>query len=418
MENSEESAVNCGNLSYSRLNDGYPSSPIASLAPTTNEVCTQPPNTDLAPLQNQDHENPEIRTDNTDPIPPTRPMTPSVSSEELVPKSVSTDLHPHDSIPHVPASSSIPTRGGKAERHENHHESVVLDSQDVEYSVQSIPHNGEARQQGTSTISVQDIICHPDEPATVQGNEPANVSNLPSIAVVMPVSSCSPVTSSKRTLSSNQCDLVPEPLLLEDDNDSPLSDDEDDADYIDDEDIPDADQRPPASKRRKISPGARSLPISRETRSSKKLCRSEPVQQDLGQAVKNHQPSPLPSEDVYCFTGLLSYLSRMPIEDRLQFVSWFCEGALTQIMPDPNLALSPNPASTAKRSRKSGRSSSKPRENKPWKPEEKALLRQLKKEEHLSWSAIEERFAEKFPKRKIGAIKLHWYTKLKDEPQV
>jgi len=169
------------------------------------------------------------------------------------------------------------------------------------------------------------------------------------------------------------------------------------------------------SKRRKISPRARSSPISRETRLSKKLRQNEPVQQDLGQAVKHHQTSPAPSEDVYCFTGLLSYLSRMPIEDRLQFVSWSCEGALSQIMPDPSLTLSPTSASTAERGWKNCWSSSKPRENNPWKPEEKALLRQLKKEEQLSWSAIEKRFAEKFPERKIGAIQGHWYTKLKDE---
>jgi hypothetical protein len=229
----------------------------------------------------------------------------------------------------------------------------------------------------------------------------------------MPVSSRSPTTSSKRPLLSNQFDL--EPLLLEDDNHSIPSDDEDDEDYIDDDKVPEADQRLPASKRRKINSSARSSPAWRETRLSKKMCESEPVQQDLGQAVKHHQTSPAPSVDVYCFTGLLSYLSRMPIEDRLQFVSWFCEGALTQIMPDPSLALSPTPASTAERSRKSGWSSSKPRENKPWKPEEKALLRQLKKEEQLSWSAIEKRFAEKFPERRIGAIQVHWYTKLRDE---
>jgi hypothetical protein len=73
-------------------------------------------------------------------------------------------------------------------------------------------------------------------------------------------------------------------------------------------------------------------------------------------------------------------------------------------MPDPSLVLLPTLASTAERSLKSGWSSSKPRENKPWRLEEKDLLRQLKKEEQLSWSAIGKCFVEKFPERRIGAI--------------
>ncbi|CRG92708.1 hypothetical protein PISL3812_09774 [Talaromyces islandicus] len=388
-----------------------PSNPTASsTSPTTDNTLTQSLSADFVPPQNQDHENSETGSGNIEPVSPARPMAPSVSLENLVPTSVSTDLRLNDASPQFPTPDPISTREGKADRHKNTHTSVILDSPDVESSVQSVPHNGEAHRQGTSTVSQQDTTSQSDEPAT--DNETASISSLPSIAVVMPVSSRCPITSSKRTLSSNQGDL--EPLLHEDDNDPTPSDDEDDADYIDDDDIPEANKRPPASKRRKISPRARSSRMSRETRLSKKLGRSEPVQQDLGQAIKHHQTSPAPREDVYCFAGLLSYLSKMPIEDRLQFVSWLCEGALTQIIPDPSLALSPTSASTAERSQKSSWSSCKPRENRMWKPEEKALLRQLKKEEQLSWSAIEERFAERFPERRIGAIQVHWYTKLKD----
>jgi hypothetical protein len=105
--------------------------------------------------------------------------------------------------------------------------------------VQSVPHNGEAHQQGTSIASEQDITCQLDELATVQGNERASVSSLSSIVVVIPVLSCSPAISSKRPLLSNCFDL--EFLLLEDDNDSTLSDDEDDVDYIDDDEVLEAD---------------------------------------------------------------------------------------------------------------------------------------------------------------------------------
>ncbi|CRG88236.1 hypothetical protein PISL3812_05263 [Talaromyces islandicus] len=422
-----ESEVNGGNLPCGTpSSEQYPTSPTASSTSPTTDILAQSPNADLAQPQNQGHETSEIRTGNIEPMYPPRPVIPSVSSEELVSTSVSTDLQLNGASPQFPTPSSIFTPEGKTERHENRHTSdrhknthtsVILDSPDVdspdaESSVQSVPHNGEAHRQGTSTVSEQDTTSQPDEPATVQDNETVSVSSLPSIAVVIPNSSRSTTTSSKHPPSSNQCDL--EPLLREDDSDSTPSDDEDDADYIDD-DVPEADQRLPASKRRRISPSARSSSLSRETRLSKKLCPVEPVQQDLGQAVKHHQTCPAPSEDVYCFTGLLSYLSRMPLEDRLQFVSWLCEGALSRIMSDTSHALSSIPGSTAEKNPRGGWSSSRPRENKPWKPEEKALLRHLKSEERLSWSAIEKRFAERFPERKIGAIQVHWYTKLKDE---
>lgn len=55
----------------------------------------------------------------------------------------------------------------------------------------------------------------------------------------------------------------------------------------------------------------------------------------------------------------------MPIEDRLQFVSWLYEGALTQVMSDTGHTLSPTLGSIAGSPRR-GWSSSKSRENKLW----------------------------------------------------
>ncbi|CRG91079.1 hypothetical protein PISL3812_08127 [Talaromyces islandicus] len=392
-----------GNLLCSTL-EKYPSSPITSSTPTTNEAFAQPPNTDLAPLQSQDH---EIRTGNADPMSPTRPMTPSVSSEELVSTSVSTDLRLNDASPQFPTPGPISTREGKAARHENSHTSVILDSQDVESCVQSVPHNEEAHRQDTSTVSEQGTTCQPDEPASV--------SSLPSIAVVMPVSSRSLTAPSKRPLSSNQFDI--EPLLVEDDNDSILSDDADDADYIDDN-ILEADQRPPASKRRKVNSSAYSSRNRRATRLSKNIYPSQPVQQELGQAAQQRQTSSARSEDVYSFTGLRSSFLETSFEGRLEFLSWLFEGILSQGMPESGFAQSPPLANMTEAHREDRLSRHKSRENKPWKPEEKDLLRQLKKKEQLSWSAIEKRFAEKFPERSIGAIQVHWCTKLKDEPEV
>ncbi|QKX57715.1 uncharacterized protein TRUGW13939_04833 [Talaromyces rugulosus] len=277
-EEKEDPLVPDGQVNGGNLPCGTPSSEqdpssltTSSTSPTTDNTLARSPNADLVQPQHQNHEISEVRTGNIEPMSPTRPITPSVSSEDLVTTFVSTDLRLNDASPQFPTPGPISTREGKAERHENSHTSVILDSQDVEESsVQSVPHNEEAHQQDTSTVSEQDTTCQPDASATVQGNEPTSVSSLPSIAVVMPVSSRSPTTWSKRTLSSKQCDL--EPLLREDDYDLISSDDEDDADYIDDDDIPEADQRPPASKRRKISARARSSPISRETRLSKNLC--------------------------------------------------------------------------------------------------------------------------------------------------
>lgn len=73
-------------------------------------------------------------------------MTPPISSEDLVPTSVSTDLRLND-------ASSIFTYKGTTERRENRHTSIISDSPNIESSVQFIPHNEEAHQQGTSIVS-------------------------------------------------------------------------------------------------------------------------------------------------------------------------------------------------------------------------------------------------------------------------
>ncbi|CAG8205534.1 unnamed protein product [Penicillium salamii] len=106
--------------------------------------------------------------------------------------------------------------------------------------------------------------------------------------------------------------------------------------------------------------------------------------------------------------------SALPAEERLQFLSWLFEGALSHcIHTPPRRDTVPTPrsqhTSIIAQAIDAGLSS---RKGLPWCEEEARLLVKLK-EENLAWSEVTERFGQKFRGRSQGSLQVYWSTKLR-----
>jgi hypothetical protein len=131
------------------------------------------------------------------------------------------------------------------------------------------------------------------------------------------------------------------------------------------------------------------------------------------------------------FSILRDQYSSLPAEERLQFLSWLFEGALSRCLPGPSRS---NEAAASKGTEREGgitTSSAKqsikgtqvvtgkppfsPRKRLDYSAEEDRLLVQLREEESLPWSEVSKRFDQRFPGRSQGSIQVHWSTKLKKQ---
>ncbi|KAB8256813.1 hypothetical protein BDV32DRAFT_90643 [Aspergillus pseudonomiae] len=140
-----------------------------------------------------------------------------------------------------------------------------------------------------------------------------------------------------------------------------------------------------------------------------------------GRAAKRIRlPLRLPTRE-HSFTGLRSHFLSLPLDERLQFLSWLFEGALPRCMSDYSLTVSEQEdARAASHStlpdviEQAPRGSMEVIENSrkgiKWSPEEDTLLLKLKKYEKRSWKEIERLFSEEYPGRSLGAIQVHWST--------
>ncbi|CEL10095.1 hypothetical protein ASPCAL13222 [Aspergillus calidoustus] len=128
-----------------------------------------------------------------------------------------------------------------------------------------------------------------------------------------------------------------------------------------------------------------------------------------------------PRED--SFAALRSQFTSLPLDDRLQFLSWLFEGALSHCMSDTSQTACEelkaresrrsSPRSEIDQSRsvcKSVRKSS--RKGMPWSTEEVDLLVKLRKNEGRSWSDVTRVFSKQYPGRSQGAIQVYWCTTL------
>ncbi|KAJ5166057.1 hypothetical protein N7492_006353 [Penicillium capsulatum] len=131
------------------------------------------------------------------------------------------------------------------------------------------------------------------------------------------------------------------------------------------------------------------------------------------------------------FSILRDQFSSLPIEERLQFLSWLFEGALSQCLHVPSRSNDVSKSndtskeegittSSAEQSSEEARvahgmHTCSSRKGLPWLAEENRLLVQLRKEESLAWSEVFKRFDQRFPGRSQGSIQVYWSTTLKKQ---
>ncbi|OKP09799.1 hypothetical protein PENSUB_4809, partial [Penicillium subrubescens] len=131
------------------------------------------------------------------------------------------------------------------------------------------------------------------------------------------------------------------------------------------------------------------------------------------------------------FSILRDQFSSLPVEERLEFLSWLFEGALSQclhmpsrsknassskgILTEEGITSSSAEQSSAGAKVVRGKNTCSSRKGLPWSFEENSLLVQLREEESLSWSEVIKRFDQRFPGRSKGSIQVYWSTTLKKQ---
>ncbi|KAL4766945.1 hypothetical protein BDW60DRAFT_170704 [Aspergillus nidulans var. acristatus] len=131
--------------------------------------------------------------------------------------------------------------------------------------------------------------------------------------------------------------------------------------------------------------------------------------------------SSLPSSED-SFVALRSHFLSLPLNDRLQFLSWLFEGALPRCNSEALPAARGDAQAKIRRSRppqgvvqnpgtsRHARGSS--RKGMPWSTEEVNLLLKLRKEEGRPWTQVARLFSEQYPGRSQGAIQVFFSTTL------
>ena len=131
------------------------------------------------------------------------------------------------------------------------------------------------------------------------------------------------------------------------------------------------------------------------------------------------------------FSLLRDQFSSLPVEERLQFLSWLFEGALSQCLHVPsrsndvsksNDTSKEEGVTTSSAEQSSGEArvshgmhTCSSRKGLRWLAEENRLLVQLREEESLAWSEVFKRFDQRFPGRSQGSIQVYWSTTLKKQ---
>jgi hypothetical protein len=130
------------------------------------------------------------------------------------------------------------------------------------------------------------------------------------------------------------------------------------------------------------------------------------------------------------FPTVRAQFSALPVEDRLQFLSWLFESALSHCV---STRTHPDVASVSRctssqdidvtydcdqpSSNTELVEAQQPpsRKGLPWSMEENCLLVNLREEQNLAWSEVTRLFAQKFPGRSKGSLQVYWSTTLKNQ---
>lgn len=133
------------------------------------------------------------------------------------------------------------------------------------------------------------------------------------------------------------------------------------------------------------------------------------------------------------FLAVRSQFENLSVEDRLQFLSWLFEGALSHCVSTP---LGADPDSSSSCISKPGievtydcgsmssntelaeaQYTPSTRKGLSWSLGERQLLVKLREQQNLGWPEVVQRFSEKFPGRSKGSIQVYWCTTLKHHRQ-
>ncbi|KAI2694603.1 hypothetical protein CBS147333_8670 [Penicillium roqueforti] len=124
------------------------------------------------------------------------------------------------------------------------------------------------------------------------------------------------------------------------------------------------------------------------------------------------------------FPTVRAQFSALSVEDRLQFLSWLFEGALTRCSSAPSSAAGASPSSqcdeitdgcdhTSLNTQVVDAEHTSLRKGLPWSVEEDHLLIKLRDKQNLAWPEVVKQFSREFPGRTEGSMKVHWSTALK-----
>jgi hypothetical protein len=124
------------------------------------------------------------------------------------------------------------------------------------------------------------------------------------------------------------------------------------------------------------------------------------------------------------FPTVRAQFSALPVEDRLQFLSWLFEGALSHCVAtraDTGVASSQDIDMTYDCYQPSSSTELVEAQQPPsrkglaFSVEENFLLMNLREEQNLAWSEVTRLFAQKFPGRSKGSLQVYWSTTLKKQ---
>ncbi|KAJ5414844.1 hypothetical protein N7509_000178 [Penicillium cosmopolitanum] len=132
---------------------------------------------------------------------------------------------------------------------------------------------------------------------------------------------------------------------------------------------------------------------------------------------KHGKSTQRPGHQEASLSTILAQFSALKAEDRLQFLSWLFESALSRCVPRPekvntNSRSMPSDKVTSSRTQNASANSCSSRKRLRYSAEEDCLLVKLKKEQGLPWEEVIRHFDEKYPGRSPQSIKVHWSTKL------
>lgn len=146
-------------------------------------------------------------------------------------------------------------------------------------------------------------------------------------------------------------------------------------------------------------------------------------QRSDGQAPKRLRVSTRLRAGENSVTGLCSHFLTLPLDGRLQFLSWLFEGVLQRCTHDSVPTREKGDTQSHSRStihaedEQSQQDTSEAhgisRKGEPWTAKEAKLLLKLRRDEKRPWSEVTKLFLDQYPGRSPGSIQVYWSTNLK-----